>query len=133
MTKWREIEERILLNEKVDGHDLEVLHELLYADGKIDRSEADFLVELHKRVKDRNPAFERFFYNAINDHILADGKISARETDWLRQMLLDDDKIEDEERKFLHELKSEAREFGPEFEQLVMDCEQYPPEQHTAR
>lgn len=133
MTRWREIEERILLNGKVDGQDLDVMRKLLYADEKIDRSEANFLVELHKRVKDRSPAFERFFYNAIKDHILADGKISARETDWLRQMLLDDERIEDEERKFLYELKGGAREFGPEFEQLVIDCEQYPPEEHTAR
>ena len=65
-----------------------------------------------------HPGFEQFFYQAIKDHILADGRISAEETAWLRQLLFADGKIEDEERKFLHQLKGEAKEVSPEFEKL---------------
>jgi hypothetical protein len=50
MANLREVEERVLAHGRVQGHDLEVLRRVLYADGKIDRREADFLVELHKRV-----------------------------------------------------------------------------------
>src|SRR5437764_14944023 len=88
----REIEERVLANGRVDGHDLEVLRRVLYADGKIDRKEADFLVELHKRARDRSPAFEQFFYQAVKEHILADGKIGPKKTAWLQQMLFADGK-----------------------------------------
>ena len=133
MKELREIGERLLANGRVDGNELEVLRQVLYADGKIDRREADFLVELHKRVRPSHPAFEKFFYKAIKDHILADGRISAGEAAWLRQMLFADGKIDDEERKFLHELKGEAREAGPEFEELFRDAMKAPPEQHTAR
>ena len=71
MLRLREIEQAILANGRVDGPELEALRRQLYAGGKIERREADFLVELHKRVQHRSPAFEQFFYQAIKDHILA--------------------------------------------------------------
>src|SRR5262249_33076145 len=117
---------------RVEGRELEALRGLLYADGKIDRQEADFLVVLHKRAQHRSPAFERFFYQAIKDQLLADGTIGGRETAWPRQMLFNDRKIEDEERKFLHQLKGEAREVGPEFQALFKECMKQPREQHTS-
>jgi uncharacterized tellurite resistance protein B-like protein len=131
-TTLREIEERVIANGRVDGHELEVLRRLLYADGKISRKEADFLVELHKRVQYRTPGFEQFFYKAIKDHILADGRISAEEAAWLRQMLFADNRIDDEERKFLHELKGEAKRLSPEFEALFKEAMKQPREQHTS-
>ena len=132
MPNFREIEERILANGRVESPELDALRQLLYADGTIDRQEADFLVELHKRVQHKTPAFEHFFYQAIKHHILADGMIDAEEAAWLRQMLFADGKIDDAERKFLHELKGEAREVGPEFEALFKECMKQPQEQHTS-
>ena len=55
-----------------------MLRELLYADGKIDRDEADFLVVVHKRVGHRSHQFEQFFYDTIKKHILEDGRIYSR-------------------------------------------------------
>src|SRR4029077_18324896 len=121
----------ILANGRVDGHELEVLRRQLYADGKVDRRGADFLVELHKRVQHLTPAFEQFFYQAIKDHILARGRIDAEEAAWLRKMLFFDGKIKDEERKFLHELKGEAGHVSPEFAVLYEESMNQAPEQHT--
>jgi uncharacterized tellurite resistance protein B-like protein len=132
MTNLRALEERIIANNRVEGHEIRVLRELLYADGKIDREEADFLVVVHKRVQHRTQGFEQFFYNAIKDHILADGRIDAEETQWLQQMIFHNDKLEDEERKFLHELKGEAKELSPEFEAFLVKTLKYPPERRTA-
>ena len=131
MSDLRQIEHDILANGRVDGPELEVLRQRLYADGKIDRRGADFLVELHKRVQHLTPAFEHFFYQAIKDHILADGRIDAEEASWLRQMLFADGKIDDEERKFLHELKGEAKQVSREFEVLFEESMKQPPEQRT--
>ncbi len=131
MLNLRKIEQDILANGKVNSHELEVLRQELYADGKIDRAEADFLVELHKRVQHLTPAFEQFFYQAIKDHILADGRIDADEAAWLRRMVFADGKIDDRERKLLHELKGEAGQVSPEFEALFTDSMKQPPEQHT--
>jgi hypothetical protein len=131
MPDLRQIEHDILVNGRVDGHELEVLRRQLYAGGKIDRRGADFLVELHKRVQHLTPGFEHFFYQAIKDHILAHGRIDAEEAAWLRRMLFADGKIDDEERKFLHELKGEAKQVSREFEVLFEESMKQPPEQRT--
>src|SRR5437660_3072291 len=109
----------------------EALRRQLYAGVKIERREADFLVELHKRVQHKTPAFEHFFYQAIKDHILADGRIDAEEAAWLRRMLFADGKIDDEERKLLHELKGEAGQVSREFEVLFEEGMKEPQERHT--
>ena len=114
MMDMRHIEEHIATKGRVDGQELEVLRRLMYAGGKIDRPKADSLVELHKRVRYRTPGFEEFFYKAVKDHVLEDGRIDAEKAAWLRQMLFADHKIDDEERKFLHQLKGEARLVSPD-------------------
>jgi hypothetical protein len=131
MTELRELEQQILANGKVDGPELVALRRRVYAGSRVGRPEADFLVELHKRVQHRTPAFETFFYQAIKDHILGHGRIDAEETTWLRRMLFTDGKIDDEERKFLHELKGEAEKVGPEFEALFAQSMKQPAEQRT--
>ena len=83
MPNLRQLEEQILADGKVDGPELERLHQVLYADGKIDRQEADFLVVLRKRVRYRTQGFDRFFLDAIKEHILVDGRIGAEETAWI--------------------------------------------------
>ena len=132
MPHLQEIEQAILANGRVDGHELEALRLQVYAGGRIERQVADFLVELHKRVQHMTPAFEQFFYQAIKDHILAHGRIDAEETAWLQRMLVADGKFKDEERKFLHELKGEAKKVSPEFETLFAQCMTEAPEQHTS-
>lgn len=131
MLRLREIEQAILANGKADGPEVEALRRQLYAGGKIERPEADFLVELHKRVQHKTPAFEQFFYQAIKDHILAHGRIDSEKAAWLRRMLFADGKIDDEERKFLHELKGEAKQAGREFHMLFEESMKQPPEQRT--
>ena len=131
--QMREIEERIVANGRVEDHEIKVLEQLLYSDGKIDRKEANFLVELHKRVAIRSPAFEKFYYKILKDHVLANGFIGPGEVKWLRESLLDDDRVDDEERKFLRELKGEARKFPKEFEKLYKEAMNMPQEQHTSR
>jgi len=54
--------QKVLADGKIDGPEIESLTNLLYADGEIDREEAEFLVELHKRVERVSPKFEKFFY-----------------------------------------------------------------------
>jgi hypothetical protein len=131
MMRLRQLEQAILAKGRVNGAELDALRQELYGNGKIDRPKADFLVELHKRVQHMTPAFNHFFYRAIKDHILVDGRINAEEAAWLRQLLFADGKIDDEERKFLHEIKGEAKQVSHEFEVLFRESMKQPPEQHT--
>ncbi|MDB5312808.1 MAG: hypothetical protein JWO38_7010 [Gemmataceae bacterium] len=121
MPTLREIEERVLANGRVDGQELEVLRQAVYVKGTVSREAADFLVEIRKRVLSRTPGFEKFFFKAIRDHVLADGRISRGEAAWLREALLADGKLDDAGRKFLHQLRGEAKEVSPEFESLLLE------------
>ena len=120
MPTLREIEERVLANGRVDGHELELLRQV-YATGTVSRDAADCLVELRKRVRSRTPGFEKFFFKAIRDHVIADDRISRGEATWLREALLADGKLADPERKFPHQLRGEAKEVSPEFESLLQE------------
>jgi len=122
MPQLRELMNTILADGKVDGSEVEALTGLLYADNRIDRAEAEFLIELHNRVERVSPAFEKFFFQAIKDHVLNDGKIDAEEAKWLRRMITADEKVDDREKKLLRELRGEATEVSPEFEALFLEC-----------
>jgi hypothetical protein len=123
MANLRQLMEDMLAKGRVEGQDIERLRRELYVDGKIGRPEADFLAELHKRVqRPTGPGWEDFFYQAIKDHVLADGSVDAEETAWLRQMLWQDGEIDERERKFLHQLRGEAKQVGREFDALCAEC-----------
>ena len=126
-----EIEQAILANGQVDGPELESLRRQMYAGGKIERRDADFLVELHKWMQNKTPAFEHLFYQANKDHIPAQGWVNAEEAVWRRRMLFADGKIDDQERKCLHD-KGETKQVSREFQVLFEECMKLPPEQHTS-
>lgn len=132
MKELRRIEQEILTTGKVDSDHLEALRLALYAGGTVGRPEADFLVELHKRVQHPNPAFEHLFYRAVRDHVLVDGRIDAGEAAWLRRVLLADGTLRDEGRQFLHELRGVAGGTSPEFEALFAEAMKLPQERRTS-
>jgi hypothetical protein len=68
----------------------------------------------------------------IEESILANGRVEGHELEALRRELYADGKIDDQERKFLHRLKGEARQVSPEFEALFAECMKQPFEQHTS-
>jgi len=128
----RQLIETIAANGKVDSDELVALRSAFPVDGRTTRDEADLLVELFKRVERRSPAFEQFFYQAVKGHVLTDGKIDAEEAAWLRRLLWADGVIDDRERKFLHDLRGEAKEVSPEFQALFDACLKSSPEARTA-
>ena len=132
MLELRKIEQDILATGKVNTQEVETLRKRVYSGGKVARPEADFLVELHKRVQHRTPAFDEFFYQAVKVHMLRDGQTGAEAAAWLREVVFADGKIDDEERKLLHELRGQARQVSREFEALFEESMKQPPERHTS-
>src|SRR5262249_37554112 len=122
--------EAILADGAIDDAEVRVLHKELWADGKIDAKEVEFLIELRnsaqKKAKAKkaavNPKFETLFFKAIEQNVLRDGRISAREAGWLRKMLFADRRIDDNEKKFLSKVKKAATRTSPEFDRLYQEC-----------
>ena len=121
MPALRELMKKYLADGKVVGHEVEALCDLIYADDAIDRQEAEFLVELHRRVERISPGFEKFVYQAIKTHVLTDGAIDAEEAAWLRRVIFADGKVSEREKKLIRELRGEATRACPEFETLYAD------------
>jgi uncharacterized tellurite resistance protein B-like protein len=118
----------LLADGKIDDAEVKVIKKELYADGKIDRKEVEFLIELRnaaqRKAKDGtlSTAFENLFFKAVQDNVLEDGVISAKEAGWLRKMLFADGKIDDNEKKFLKKLKASAKKTAPAFNALYTEC-----------
>jgi uncharacterized tellurite resistance protein B-like protein len=120
----------ILADGTIDDAEVRVLQRELWADGKIDAKEVQFLIDLRnsaqKKAKAKkaevNPKFENLFFKAIEENVLRDGRISAKEANWLRKMLFADGKIDDNEKKFLGRIKKAARSTSPEFDRLCQEC-----------
>jgi len=122
--------EAILADGAIDDGEVRVLQKELWADGKIDAKEVEFLIELRnaaqKKAKAKkievNPKFETLFFKAIEQNVLRDGRISGREAKWLRKMLFADGKIDDNEKKLLNKIKKAATQTSAEFDQLYQEC-----------
>jgi hypothetical protein len=124
MADWQKLATRaILADGKIDDAEVKILQRELYADGVIDKSEVNFLINLRNQAKGKvTPSFNKFFFRAIKDNVLADGSIDANEAKWLRSMLYADGKIDADEKKFLKELKRGARKVSPAFQKLYDEC-----------
>lgn len=124
MADWRELVADLVLAGGIEDAELKVLKKGLYNDGRIERKEVEFLVELRNRVNKKlkgeppSPAFEKFFFKAVEDYVLTNGIISSAESKWLKTMLYADKKIADAEIKFLNTLKKKATKTNPAFDAL---------------
>ena len=113
---------RILANGRVQGHEIKALEAWFDADGKIDRQEAVFLLDLYKRADAIAPAFEKLLSRVIKRHLLADGRLENEEARWLRQVILSDGKVSAREKTLLRELRGEAKFVSEQGSALFAEC-----------
>jgi uncharacterized membrane protein YebE (DUF533 family) len=129
MADWRKLAvAAILADGQIDDNEVKILKKELYEDGKIDKEEVQFLIDLRNHAQKKamggelSAAFEKFFFKAIEDNVLADGTIDAKEANWLRSMLFADGKIDANEKKFLKRLKEKATSTSKPFDALYDEC-----------
>jgi uncharacterized tellurite resistance protein B-like protein len=119
--------ELCLADGKIDETEVKIIKKALYEDGKIQQKEAEFLIELRslaqKRAKGRalTPSFEIFFFKALQDSVLDNNYISAKEATLLRKAIFADGKVEDSEKRFMKRLKTAARKTSPQFDRLYKE------------
>jgi len=122
MADLKKLKAEVLADGRIDESEVARLRGELYADGKIDKEEVEFLIAVRNEAAQVCPSFEQLFFQALKDNVLADGSIDAEEASWLRKMLFADGKIDENEKQFLRQLRSEARQVGPEFKALCDEC-----------
>jgi len=122
MTDLNDLKKRVLADGEIDDGEVDLIAGELYADGVISREEVEFLIAVRNEANRVCPAFETLFFAALKQNVLTDGCIDADEAAWLRRMLFADGKVDENERKFLQALHTEARQVSPEFQKLFDDC-----------
>jgi hypothetical protein len=129
MADWRKLAmAAILADGKIDDAEVKILRKELFGDKKIDDDERDFLIALRNAAQKKayrgqlRPSFEKFFFEAIENNVLADGVIDADEARWLTKLIFADKKVDDNEKKFLERLKKGAKRTSPEFDALCAKC-----------
>ena len=122
MADLQKLKKDILADGNIDDQEVETIRRELYADGKIDKDEVEFLMALRNEARATCPAFEALFFDAVKQNVLADGSIDAEEAALLRRMVFADGKIDANEKKFLGDLKAQAKKVSPEFQKLYEEC-----------
>src|SRR5262245_4338740 len=91
MADWKKLAKALALADgRIDTKETDIIRRELYADGKLDRSELEFLLDLRKTAGSCVNAFSELCFNALKPVILADGKIDAKEAAWLRKFIFAD-------------------------------------------
>lgn len=103
---------------QIDQGDWDRIRVALPADGRLGKEDLQVLLDLRSRAYAACPAFDAFFFPAFKAHLLADGVVTPMEQFQLLRMLYGGHRIDDAERRFLTELRSELREVTPEFEAM---------------
>lgn len=120
MADWKRLAKTLILADgQIDDRKTDIIQREFLADGTINRSEAEFLVDLRNSAAKAAPRFHEFIFEIVQKSLLADGEISAVESAWLQRFLLADGKVDDQEKAFLKRLKAAAKKTCPEFEALV--------------
>jgi hypothetical protein len=119
---FQKLKARVLDDCAIDEDDVDLICRELYREGKINDQVAHFLITLRTEAKRRCPLFEQFFFEAVEFHVLGDGRIDEKKTAGLRRMLFADGKIDEYEMRFLWNLKHRAERMCPAFQQLYDEC-----------
>src|SRR5262249_27932319 len=104
MADWRKLAKALALADgRIDTKETEIIRRELYADGKLDRSEVEWLLDVRRSSSGSVQAFDKMVFEALKPVILADGEIDAKEASWLRKFIFADGKVDEAEKKFLQE------------------------------
>jgi len=120
MADWKKLAKALILADGyIEEKETEIIRKELLADGVINKSEAEFLVDLRNSAPKAVAKFHTFVFEIVKKAILADGDISAAEASWLQKFILADGKVDETEKAFLKDLKASAKKTCPEFEELI--------------
>lgn len=125
MKSLEQLKKEILVDGIIDAAEVKELETVLFADGKIDNEEAEFLFELNNAVsgKANHASWEALFIKAVSSYLLEDeksaGDIDAQEAEWLYNKVKGDGQIDSVEKNLLISLKSKSKNFPANLDSLL--------------
>src|SRR4051794_22486888 len=102
MADWKNLVTDIVLADgAIDEAEVRILRKALYADGKIDKQELDWLIDLRNKAQkkakgqDLHPAFEKLFFEVIQNRVVNNGAIGKDGVNLLRTVIMADKKVDE--------------------------------------
>lgn len=114
MYDLQEVKKRITRNGRLDESDVELLRDILYSDGGINKDKCSFLFDLKDTVsKDKlNEGFRPLFISALTSLLTEDenspGEIDDAEAKWLRAKIQSKGYMDDIDEKLLKNLRRKS-------------------------
>jgi len=125
MKNLEQLKSEFLADGIIDAAEVKELETLLFADGKIDVDEAEFLFELNNSIsgKGNDASWEALFIKGISNYLLEDenstGEIDPTEAEWLYNKIKGDGQIDSIEKNLLLSLKKNSKNFPSNLESLL--------------
>lgn len=114
MKSLETLKKEILEDGVIDAQEVKEIETVVYADGKIDKDEADFMFDLNDAVsgKDNHSSWNDLFVKVISSFVLDDdesnGEIDADEAAYLVSQIQGDGQIDAAEKALLLNLKEKS-------------------------
>ena len=125
MKSLEELKKSVLEDGIIDADEVNEIREVLFADGKIDKEEAEFLFELNDAVSGHNnhSSWKDLMVEAVSSFVLDDeespNEIDDEEADWLIAKVQGDGQIDEIERAILDNIKKKAVKVSPKLHVLL--------------
>jgi uncharacterized membrane protein YebE (DUF533 family) len=98
----------ILEDGKIESEEVQKLREAIFADGEVDKKEAEALFQLNDSATEKDPSFKDLFVEGIKSYILADGEIDEEEEKFLLEHISKDGQVDENEKALLETLAAET-------------------------
>ena len=118
MANLYKLQAELLNDGKITTNEVERIRSHVSADGKLDKDDVKFLVNLLSEAKEVCAEFDDLFFPVLREQMLSDGQIGLDEQFQLLKMLYSDGEVRQSEKDFLMGLYRDADNVTPEFKQL---------------
>lgn len=115
MSTLKTLKTAILADGKIDAAEVAEIKKVIYEDGSIDTTEANFLFDLNNKCSGakNHASWATLFVDAICSYLLDDekspGVVDIKEADWLMKKIQGDGKLDSTEKKLLKKLAGSAK------------------------
>ena len=121
-----ELRAELMCDGRITPNEVSKIKEYIVRDGRLDYADIKFLVRLMKDASSVCQEFDDMFFPCMRAVILEDGEVTMDEQYLLLQMLYSDGEVRESERRFVSELRRDARDVSPELHDLcetALSCE----------
>lgn len=122
MADWKKTAKSFLLADGgIDDREVAVLRKELFADGRVDDIELDFLLELKRDAARVVPGFHFLVIEAMKSCCLVGDSIKQGSANVLRRWIVPG-KVGYVEKRYLEELRAAAKQVPADFDELYRQC-----------